>query len=563
MEKIFGIDLGTTNSEIAYWHDGKVTVIPIEHGRLYLPSVVGLDASENIITGNEARNQRVLFPDKTICSIKRKMGSGEILKLGNKEFTPAEISAEILKRLKKAAEKETGIRVQKAVITVPAYFNDAERRDTIRAGELAGLEVLRIINEPTAAALAYGAQQVKREKMLVYDFGGGTFDVSLVSIDKGIIEVLATDGNHRLGGDDLDSALRERLFSSLPEDTDKNNNRLNVLLTDLAERIKIELSTKVEVAVNEGFVASSGGSPLNLETTVSRSSFEADIEDMLHESFQLMEKVIKAAKIEPRDITRVVLVGGTTYIPRIFRTLRDEYQLDVHREIDPAYCVAMGAAIQGAIIAGENTETILVDVAPHSMGVQCLTYGLMGIPNFDHFSILISKNTALPASMNEIYHTCVENQEAVEIKVFQGESPLASKNTQVGSFIFDGLPKNLPENSEFEIRFSYNLNGTIEVTAIEKTTGGKKEASFDINHIQPTSDNTTVLTDRTRIDLEKKKKREYEQLIKLSKKKAGKTESILKKTKILKTALALEQAINERDPDCHRLAAELKEITDE
>ncbi len=482
MDKIFGIDLGTTNSEIACLKDGKPEVITVVNEKKYLPSAVGVDMSGNIITGFTARNQYAAYPENTVLSIKRKMGSGQKVSMAGNTYTPARISAEIIKALKKAAERETGLPVKKVVITVPAYFTDAQRKETIQAGELAGLEVVRIINEPTAAALAYGSRKDQHEKILVYDLGGGTFDVSLIEVEDEIIEVLATDGDSLLGGDDFDRLLVDFFISCLPENAvSPQDLKVKARLKNTAESVKIGLSNESFLAVKEEFIASSKGKPVHLELNIERKDFEGLIEAELNKTFTLLEKVLKTAGCTRSDITKVLLVGGSTYIPKIFNSLNRRFGFDVHREVDPTYCVAIGAAIQGAIIAGEEADTILVDVNSHSLGIKCLNIKPFGAIDRDHYSIIINKNTPIPASMTQTYYTVINNQKAVDIDVYQGENSAASKNTFLGSMVMDKLPKKLPEGSEIDVAFEYNLNGIVEISSFERQSGKKEKFKVDIN----------------------------------------------------------------------------------
>jgi molecular chaperone DnaK len=481
-DKIFGIDLGTTNSEIACLIDGRPQVLTIEDGRKYLPSVVGIGPSGDILTGFAARNQRAVYPENTVVSIKRRMGSGKRVKMGERFYTPAEISSHILKALKEAAERETGLPVQKVVITVPAYFSDLQRKDTIQAGELAGLEVVRIINEPTAAALAYGCREEQREKIMVYDFGGGTFDVSLIDVEEGVLEVMASDGNTHLGGDDLDRLLLELFLSHFSAEVRSAKDlRLQARLRNAAEAAKIRLSTETRVQVQEEFLTSLKGKPVNLELEVSRAQFEERIRAELDRTFDLVQAVLQSAKTKAEDISKLLLVGGSTYIPMIFDTLSGRLGFEVHREVDPTYCVAIGAAIQGAIISGEHLDTILVDVNTHSLGIRTLIFLPGAQENDDHYSIIINRNTPIPSSMTRTYHTAMDNQPEAQIDVYQGENPTASKNTLVGSFVLEDLPPNLPEGSEIEVSFHYNLNGIVEVSALEPGSGRHKQLQVDVN----------------------------------------------------------------------------------
>ncbi len=483
MGMIFGIDLGTTNSEIAYVKEGRPLVVPMSNGKLYLPSVVGLDSRGTIITGVPARNQYAAFPENTVVSVKREMGSGKKVTMGGKDYSPAEISSHIIKSLIEAAESETGSPVEKAVISVPAYFSDIQRQETIQAGELAGLEVVRIINEPTAAALAYGCREDQPENILVYDFGGGTFDVSLIEVEEGVIEDLATDGDSRLGGDDIDRLLVKLLMARLPQGLPEKDLHLEARLKNLAESVKITLSNKTLVQVREEFLATIKGKPVNLESKVSRQDLEARMEGLLSKTFTLVKEVMRQAKIKATDISKVLLVGGSTYIPLIFRVLRDDLKLNVHREVDPTYCVAIGAAIQGAIIDGKEVDTILVDVNSHSLGIRCLGFSRSGDPEHDYFSIIVPKNTPIPASMSETYCTLVDNQPGVDIKVYQGEDPLVTNNTLVGSFRME-LPAKLPSGSDIDVTFEYNLNGIVEVSAVHRKSARQKKLKVDVQRLK-------------------------------------------------------------------------------
>ena len=542
MEKIFGIDLGTTNSEIAWIKNGKPEIITVDNKKKYLPSVVGMDLSGKIITGFPARNQYAAFPENTVVSIKRKMGSREKITMGGKEFTPAQISSEILKTLKKAAEKETGIPVKKVVITVPAYFTDIQRKDTIDAGELAGLEVVRIINEPTAAALAYGCRENARERLLVYDLGGGTFDVSLIDVEEGVIEVLATDGSSRLGGDDFDIELENYFNSLLPgKIAQKNDLKIEARLKNTAESTKIKLSTKSRVDVKEEFIATLKGKPVNLELSISREEFENRIDKKLSETFKLLETVLKNADVKREDISKILLVGGSTHIPIIFNTLGRELGFDVHREIDPTYCVAQGAAIQGSIISGEEIDTILVDVNSHSLGIKCLGGSFLGQINDNYYSVIIHRNTPIPASMTKNYYTLFDNQKAVEIKAFQGEDPAASGNTFLGSFVMDNLPKNLPAGSEIEVTFEYNLNGIVEITAFERESKRKEKLKVDIN----------------RLDIKEINRKKINRILNSARKKLGKCQNPGISHKLKEKIDELDNLLNNNEQGAEKRAQDL------
>jgi molecular chaperone DnaK (HSP70) len=563
MEKIFGIDLGTTNSEIAYFKNGKPGVIPIENGVKYLPSVVGIDVSGNMVTGFKARNQYAAYPENTVMSVKRLMGSGKTVTMAGKEYTPAQISAEILKTLKQAAERETGLSVEKAVITVPAYFTDLQRKETIQAGELAGLEVVRIINEPTAAALAYGCRenQDQRERILVYDLGGGTFDISLIDVEEGITEVLASDGNSRLGGDDFDLALEEHLRSYLPAAIRQQSDlKLDARLKRLAEEVKIKLSRESRVEVKEEFIVVIDGKPVHLELSVSREDFENRIADRLDETADLLENVLNQGGVKKEKIDRVLLVGGSTYIPAIFDMLGTGLGFDIHREVDPIYCVALGAAVQGAIISGEEVEAILVDVSSHSLGIRCLDGGLLGVVNDDYYSIVIHRNTPIPAAMTNNYYTVVPNQKSVEITAYQGENPAASKNTLLGSFILEDLPPNLPASSEIAVTFEYNLDGIVEISALERRSERKQQLKVDVHRLDVKEEEGPPEAGEETAAGEGMSRRQVERILK----KAGKVQKKIDDAEILaeldKRMANLEETLEKNDKNTDKLAGELAEF---
>ena len=550
-EKIFGIDLGTTNSEIAYLQNGKPTVVTVGNDARYLPSVVGVDQDGKIVTGFTARNQYAAFPENTVVSIKRKMGSGEAVSMGGRSYTPAEISSRILAALKEAAERETGFAVRKAVITVPAYFSDLQRKDTIRAGELAGMEVVRIINEPTAAALAYGCREDKSEKILVYDLGGGTFDVSLMHIEENVLEVVATDGDAFLGGDDFDNALKEYFLSNLPRDSESlGDRRMHARLKNAAEQVKIALSTETVRQVREEFIAVREGSPVHLELAVTRSAFESMIDEKLSKTFDLIHRVLREARVKEQSIAKVLLVGGSTYIPRIFNVLSGERGFRVHREVDPTYAVAMGAAIQGGIIAGESIDTILVDVNSHSLGIRAAAITPSGDMDYDAYAVIIHRNTPIPAAMTETFHTMVDGQKAVKIEAFQGEQPAASGNTFIGSFLLDKLPRNLPAGSEIDVTFSYDLNGVIEVSAQDRKSGKAETSRFDVNRV------TAVPSAGGRSDRET-----CEKILKSARRKLGRMGSHAEsRREIEEKAKLLEQALENDAEETMTIALSLAEL---
>ena len=551
VEKIFGIDLGTTNSEIAYLDNGKPVVVTIGNGIRYLPSVVGVDQGGKIVTGFPARNQFAAYPENTVVSVKRKMGGGETVSMAGKSYTPAEISSFILTTLKDAAEREAGVPVRKAVITVPAYFTDLQRKDTIQAGELAGMEVVRIINEPTAAALAYGCRQEKGERILVYDLGGGTFDISLMHIEENVLEVIATDGDTFLGGDDFDNSLKDHFIACLPRGSASlDDRRLHARLKNVAEAAKIALSTETVREVREEFVATYEGKPVHLELDVTRSEFESMIEEKLSKTFHLIDYVLGEGKVKEKDVAKVLLVGGSTYIPRIFDVLSGELGFIVHREVDPTFAVAIGAAIQGGIIAGESIDTILVDVNSHSLGIRAAAIAPSGDMDFDRYAVIIHRNTPIPTSMSETFHTMVDGQKAVKIEAFQGERAVASENTSIGSFLLDELPKNLPMGSEIDVTFAYDLNGVVEVSARDRKSGKTEKSRFDVNRL------AEVPSGGGRADREK-----CEKILRSARRKLGRIGGDSASWKeIDEKAGLLEKALENDREDALALALELAEM---
>ncbi|MCK5591074.1 MAG: Hsp70 family protein [Candidatus Pacebacteria bacterium] len=507
MSKILGIDLGTTNSAMAIIEGREPKIIENSEGARTTPSIMAVSKSGERLVGTLAKRQGVTNPENTLFGVKRLVGhdfedevvqkdseivpfkiekstsGGVDLKMGDKSYRPEEISAMLLQKLKTDAEAKLGEKITEAVITVPAYFNDSQRKATKDAGKIAGFDVKRIINEPTAAALAYGLGKAqKEERIAVYDLGGGTFDVSLIEVEDEIIEVLATDGDSLLGGDDFDRLLVDFFISCLPENAvSPQDLKVKARLKNTAESVKIGLSNESFLAVKEEFIASSRGKPVHLELNIERKDFEGLIEAELDKTFALLEKVLKTAGCTRSDITKVLLVGGSTYIPEIFNILNRRFGFDVHREVDPTFCVAIGAAIQGAIIAGEEADTILIDVNSHSLGIKCLNIKPFGAIDRDHYSIIIHKNTPIPASMTQTYYTVINNQKAVDIDVYQGENSAASKNTFLGSMVMDKLPKKLPEGSEIDVAFEYNLNGIVEISSFERQSGKKEKFKVDIN----------------------------------------------------------------------------------
>lgn len=475
-EIIVGIDLGTTNSEVAVVQDGKVVVIE-EAGRKILPSFVGISDTNEMLVGESAKNQYILYPERTIKSIKRRMGEDTKVEMADQAFSPQEISAMILKRLKAIAEDYLQMPVNKAVITVPAYFNDDQRRATREAGEIAGLEVVRMINEPTAAALSYEAAQKSRKRILVYDLGGGTFDVSVVSIEEDVVEVLASHGNNKLGGDDFDQEIIEYLLKHLREkfgaDLELSRKAL-ARINRAAEAAKLHLSDNPYVQIAEEFLDDYRGKPVHLSVELSRADYEELIADYIDETLEAVHIALNGANMTASDIDEILLVGGSTRTPVVSQRLEDEFHLAPRSEVDPDLCVATGAAIQAAIISGcdVTASAVLVDITPYTYGTNAISerdgemYPFVYVP-------IIHKNSPLPLTKTEVFYTVFDNQEKVEVRVYQGEDPDALNNHQLGEFLIEGLSK-VPAGNPILVTLHLDVNGILHVSAKEKRTGLEK-----------------------------------------------------------------------------------------
>ena len=480
-ETVVGIDLGTTNSSIAILRDGRPEVLRDGDDGL-VPSCVGLGPRNDVVVGSVARNQAALYPERTVLSVKRRMGSTAKLRLGEREYSPQEVSAFILRNLAERAKKILGSKVERVVITVPAYFTDAQRKATREAGELAGLSVDRIVNEPTAASLAYDIGHKAASQILVYDLGGGTFDVSVVRTEGGVVEVLATAGDNRLGGDDFDALIVERLNDQLEGEggSDLRNDRsVQARLLHAAEAAKRKLSFEPFAMVEEDNLAVVKGRPVHLSCELSRMDFESDIKDLLQGSLKHVSKALSDAELRPTDLDLVLLVGGSTRIPLVARMLKDRLGSMPHGEVDPDQCVALGAAVQAAMEAGLDVETVLVDITPYTFGVRALGEE-KGLPQPNLFVPLIPRNSKLPITKSEVFATLTPEQKAVQIDIYQGESSDTRDNTKIGSFLFDGLNKNRNAYDD-GIIFSYTLNadGILELTAKERVTGNEMTAQVD------------------------------------------------------------------------------------
>ncbi|MDP9381154.1 MAG: Hsp70 family protein [Chloroflexota bacterium] len=499
MSKIIGIDLGTTFSATTVVRDGTPEIVPHGDERI-MPSVVGVTPEGRLLVGTPARNQYVLYPEQTIRSIKRRMGEAEEVTLGDRSYTPQAISAIILRELKRSAETQLGGPVDRAVITVPAYFSDGARQATREAGEIAGFTVERIINEPTAAALAYGLDRSdERQLVAVYDLGGGTFDVSIIELDAGVVEVRASHGNTQLGGDDFDERLVEHLANRFAEENGvdpRTDRRALARLSRAAEDAKIGLSSQPFVRVREEYLLSNEGRPLHLDVEVSRAEFEDMIEDLVGGTIESLDAALQDAGIEADDLDRILFVGGSTRIPLVWRMVHEHTGVEPETAVNPDEAVALGAAVQAAIIAGEPLDAILVDVTPHSLGIEVAEWQFGEIVP-DRYNVIIQRNTTIPTSRSEVYTALVPSQTSVQVKIFQGENPVASRNTLLGDFLFEGLRPETPgEPPRVTVKFDFDINGILNVSAVDRGTG--KQAGTTVRaaraHLSP-AEITDVRTD--------------------------------------------------------------------
>ena len=484
MSVIVGIDLGTTNSGVAIVQNGAPQMLPHGDERI-IPSVVGYAGRGQWLVGTPARNQYVLDPEHTVRSIKRHMGTDYQVSLGGRPFTPQEISALILRELKTIAERNLGHEITDAVITVPAYFADAARQATRDAGRIAGLNVRRIINEPTAAALAYGLNMAEDQLVLVYDLGGGTFDVSLVELMGGIVEVRASHGNTRLGGDDFDQRLAEGIADWFSEQHGidlRQDRRAWARLIRAAEAAKIELSSHPFAWIKEEYLAEKRGVPLHLEYEVDRQAFVASIQDLLEQTLESIERVLADGQVGPDQVDQVLLVGGSSRIPAVWEMVAAQVGVEPQMSIQPEEAVALGAGVQAAIIAGEPIDAILVDVTPHSLGIA-VAERRMGRIIPDRYRILIRRNTTIPVTKEDVFSTLFPDQDTIKVEVYQGESGIASENTPLGDFLITDLEPEQPgELAQVTVRFDFDVNGILHVTARDRHTGKREEIQVEASH---------------------------------------------------------------------------------
>lgn len=472
MGKIIGIDLGTTNSCTAVMEGGEAVVIPTAEGSRTMPSVVAFSKSGERLVGQVAKRQAITNPEHTIMSIKRDMGSDRKVKIEDKDYSPQEISAMVLGKMKQDAEAYLGEKVTKAVITVPAYFSDSQRQATKDAGVIAGLEVLRIINEPTAAALAYGLDKADNQKILVYDLGGGTFDVSLMEIGDGVFEVLATRGNNRLGGDDFDQKVIDYLADEFKK-SDGIDLRMDKMalqrLKEAAEKAKIELSSVLTTNINLPFITADASGPKHLDVSLSRAKFDEMTADLVEKSLTPLRQAIKDAGLSANEIDRVILVGGSIRIPAVQDAVKKVTGKDPHKGINPDECVAIGAAIQAGVLGGEVKDVLLLDVTPLSLGIETLG----GVS-----TRLIERNTTIPTRKSQTFSTAADGQTGVDIHVLQGEREMAAGNKTLGRFMLDGIPSAPRGVPQIEVTFDIDANGIVNVSAKDLGTGKEQKVTI-------------------------------------------------------------------------------------
>ena len=562
MAKTIGIDLGTTNSVVAVMEGGKPTVIANAEGSRTTPSIVGFSKTGEKLVGQLAKRQAILNPDKTIASIKRHMGDDYKVNIDGKDYTPQEISAMILRKLADDASAYLGEKVTSAVITVPAYFNDAQRQATKDAGRIAGLDVLRIVNEPTAAALAYGLEKEKTEKVLVFDLGGGTFDVSILEIGDGVHEVLSTSGDTHLGGDDFDQKVMDWICDEFQKQEGidlRGDKQAMQRVKEAAEKAKIELSSVMETSISLPFITADANGPKHLELSLTRAKFEDLCRDLLNRCKTPVENALKDAGVSKSDINEVVLVGGSTRIPAVQQLVKEYTGKEPNQSVNPDEVVAVGAAVQAGVLAGEVKDIVLLDVTPLTLGIETLG-GVM--------TPLVPRNTTIPVSKSQVFSTAENNQTAVDIHVLQGERPMAKDNKSLGMFRLDGIPPAMRGLPQIEVTFDIDANGIVNVSAKDKATNKEQKITITNSSNLSEEDIDKMVKEAEANAAEDKKKKEEAEIKNNATSLIGSADRIVKdfegkidaadKTKLDEQKAALQKAIDENKP-----VDELKKLSDE
>ena len=562
MAKTIGIDLGTTNSVVAVMEGGKPTVIANAEGSRTTPSIVGFSKTGERLVGQLAKRQAILNPDKTIASIKRHMGEDYKVNIDGKDYTPQEISAMILRKLADDASAYLGEKVTSAVITVPAYFNDAQRQATKDAGKIAGLDVLRIVNEPTAAALAYGLEKEKSEKVLVFDLGGGTFDVSILEIGDGVHEVLSTSGDTHLGGDDFDQKIMDWMCDEFKKQEGidlRNDKQAMQRVKEAAEKAKCELSSVMETNINLPFITADANGPKHLDLNLTRAKFEDLSRDLLNRCKTPVENALKDAGVTKADINEVVLVGGSSRIPAVQQLVKEYTGKEPNQSVNPDEVVAVGAAIQAGVLAGEVKDIVLLDVTPLTLGIETLG-GVM--------TPLVPRNTTIPVSKSQVFSTAENNQTAVDIHVLQGERPMAKDNKSLGMFRLDGIPPAMRGLPQIEVTFDIDANGIVNVSAKDKATNKEQKITITNSSNLSESDIDKMVKEAEANAAEDKKKKEEAETKNNAASLISSAERIVKdfegkidsadQTKLNEQKEALQKAIDE-----NKSADELKKLSEE